>query len=71
MPLYVAADGVIYPLDAGHSCEDLLNDCFRKRLNEIWSNLVSAVKYFAGLPGSFLAIVAECAWEASATYWSW
>lgn len=70
----VTVDGESYTLDApGQSWEDLLNDCIRARLAQIFSNPVSIIVFFLppGPSVNFWIIVAECTWLASQQYWNW
>ena len=71
---YITIDGETYELDApGWSWEDYLNECINARLEQIFSNPLSIIIFFAppGPSVNFMLIVAECTWEASSNYWNW
>jgi|AntAceMinimDraft_9_1070365.scaffolds.fasta_scaffold16734_2 hypothetical protein len=53
----------IFPSDPTDvSQEELLNRCIDAKLEVIFANPVATAIFIAGLPGSFFAIVVECAW---------
>ena len=50
------------------SWEDRLNNCFEKRLSDIFAddgNPIPEIEFISELPGSFGWLVADCTWEAT------